>query len=106
MKHLTLRRLFHAVRCHVTFFCVAAVVAAAFYFFCAQARERVRSGSQLDGTVVPVAAWCCVLPLLLLLKVFVAALVTVHLLLVVVVEFVAWTVVGFLLLVVDCADLL
>ena len=41
-----------------------------FHFFCAQARasmwERVRSGTQLDGTVVAVVAWCCVLPLLLL----------------------------------------
>ena len=29
-------------------------------------RERVRSGTQLDGTVVAVVAWCSVLPLLLL----------------------------------------
>ena len=30
-------------------------------------RERVRSGMQLDGTIVAVVAWCCVLPLLLLI---------------------------------------
>ena len=29
-------------------------------------KERVRSGTQLDGTVVAVFAWCCVLLLLLL----------------------------------------
>ena len=58
--------------CDVIF--VAAVVAAACAFFCAQARaskrERVRSGTQLDGTVVAVVAWCCVLPLWLLLLLF------------------------------------
>ena len=52
LSHLTVRRSFHAVKCHVTLFIVAAVVAAAFDFFCAQARasmrERVCSGTQLD----------------------------------------------------------
>ena len=69
LNHLTLRRSFHADRSHVTFFFfVSVVVAAACDFFCAQRRasmrERMRSGTQLDGTVV---AWCCVLPLLPLL---------------------------------------
>ena len=60
----TLSRL--TFRFHVTFFLVAAVVAAARLFFAqaqASMRERVRSGTQLDGTVVAVVAWCCVLPL-------------------------------------------
>ena len=30
-------------------------------------RERVRSGMQLDGTIVAEVAWCCALPLLLLI---------------------------------------
>ena len=49
----------------MTLLVVAAVAAAAFSFFsCAQARpatrEKVRCGTQLNGTVVAVAAWCCV----------------------------------------------
>ena len=54
--------------CDVLF--VAAVVAAACDFLCAQARasmrERVCSGTQLDGTIVAVVAWCCLWLVLLL----------------------------------------
>ena len=54
----------------MTLFVVAAVVAAAFACSSAQVRGHrcgrgcVVGRTQLDGTVVTVGAWCCVLPLL------------------------------------------
>ena len=57
-SHLALRLIFHAVWCHAALIVVAAVVAAAFDCCIAQAlasmREEVRTGTQLDGTVVAV----------------------------------------------------
>ena len=57
---------------HVTLFSHLLVVAAACDIVCVQARasmqERVRSGTQLDGTVVADVAKCCVLPPLLLMQ--------------------------------------
>ena len=109
-------------RCYVPLFFVSTVVAAACDFVCAQERasmrEKVRSATQLDGTVVAVLAWCCVLPLLLLLLLWLVVLLflqqcicywlvmVVVVVLVAVLLFVSVVIVGFLLSVVGCAHVL